>query len=120
MKVCSIIKIRWYATKDVPTAKNPKFFDMVEYFFHKSCIACEEKLVQDLTCKKRSNLEDNRALVRGILQMLEDCSHMMSVSFPIKRDSGMYEMIKGYRAQHSAHRLPCKGGSPEIALMHNH
>ena len=32
------------------------------------------------------------------------------VTFPIKRDDGTIEVIHGWRAEHSHHRLPTKGG----------
>ena len=34
----------------------------------------------------------------------------MEVNFPLQKDDGTIEMIQGYRAQHSHHRTPCKGG----------
>ena len=37
-------------------------------------------------------------------------SHVLEVNFPLQRDDGSIEMISGYRAQHSHHRTPCKGG----------
>lgn len=91
---------------------NPRFFDMVEYFFHKACVLVEDKLVEDLAKVKGSKLtlEQRKAKVRGILTHMEHCDHIIEVAFPIKRDNGEYEVIKGYRAQHSTHRLPCKGG----------
>ncbi|XP_060527395.1 glutamate dehydrogenase, mitochondrial isoform X1 [Cylas formicarius] len=105
--------------KDMPDNPNPKFFDMVEYFFHKACVLVEDKLVDDLAKVKGSKLtlEQRKAKVRGILTHMEHCDHIIEVAFPIKRDNGEYEVIKGYRAQHSTHRLPCKGGmrfSPEV------
>lgn len=94
--------------KDIPTAENPRFFDMVEYFFHRSCQIAEDKLVEDM--KGRMNIEDKKKKVRGILLGMQPCDHIIEISFPVRRDSGDYEMITGYRAQHSTHRTPCKGG----------
>lgn len=98
--------------KDMPTHPNPKFFDMVEYFFHRACVLVEDKLVEDLGKVKgsRLTLQQRKAKVKGILTHMEQCDHVLEVAFPIKRDNGDYEIVKGYRAQHSTHRTPCKGG----------
>lgn len=94
--------------KDVPTAENPRFFDMVEFFFHRACQVAEDKLVEDI--KAKMSVEDKRKKVKGILLGMQPCDHILETSFPVRRDSGDYEMITGYRAQHSTHRTPCKGG----------
>lgn len=44
------------------------------------------------------------------LQQVINVSRLIEVSFPIKRDNGEFEMIEGWRAQHSDHMTPCKGG----------
>ncbi|BES91783.1 unnamed protein product [Nesidiocoris tenuis] len=94
--------------KDVPTAENPRFFDMVEYFFHSACQIAEDKFVEEM--KAKMSEEDKRQKVKGILMGMQQCDHIIEVAFPIRRDNGAYEIITGYRAQHSAHRTPCKGG----------
>ncbi|KAF5300103.1 hypothetical protein FQA39_LY11295 [Lamprigera yunnana] len=98
--------------KDIPTSANPKFFDMIDYFFHKACMIVEDKLIEDLGNQKGATLDlaTRRAKVKGILTIMEECNHIIEIAFPIKRDNGDYEIIKGYRAQHSSHRQPCKGG----------
>lgn len=98
--------------KDVPTSPNPRFFDMVEYFFHRACMLVEDKLVDDLANVKgsRLTLAQRKAKVKGILTLMEQCDYIIEIAFPIRRDNGEYEIIKGYRAQHSSHKLPCKGG----------
>lgn len=94
--------------KEIPTAANPRFFDMVEYFFHRACQIVEDKLVEEM--KGKLSLEDKKKKVKGILQGMQQCDHILEISFPLKRDSGDYETIVGYRAQHSTHRTPTKGG----------
>jgi glutamate dehydrogenase (NAD(P)+) len=98
--------------KDMPTAASPKFFDMVEYFFHRACMIVEDKLIEDLALVKGSKLtlEQRKAKVKGILTLMEECDYVIEISFPIRRDNGEYEIIKAYRAEHSSHKLPCKGG----------
>uniref|UniRef100_D3TQR2 glutamate dehydrogenase [NAD(P)(+)] n=2 Tax=Glossina TaxID=44049 RepID=D3TQR2_GLOMM len=94
--------------KHVPDAKDPRFFDMVEYFFHRGCQIAEESLVCEM--KSRLSAEDKRKKVKGILMLMQPCDHIIEIAFPLRRDSGDYEMITGYRAQHSTHRIPTKGG----------
>lgn len=92
---------------DVPTAKDPRFSNMVEYFFHRGCQIAEPKLVASV---KGGSEEERKKKANGILQLMQGCDHVLEVSFPLRRDSGDYEIIKGYRAQHCNHRQPLKGG----------
>lgn len=110
----SVLETRNYAVyqiperlMDVPTAKDPRFSSMVEYFFHRGCQIAEEKLIADM---KGGSLEERKAKVSGILKLLEGCDAVLEVTFPLRRDTGEFEMIKGYRAQHCNHRTPLKGG----------
>ncbi|XP_023169219.1 glutamate dehydrogenase, mitochondrial isoform X1 [Drosophila hydei] len=94
--------------KDVPTAKDPRFFDMVEYFFHRGCQISEDRLIDDM--KGKLSLDEKKQKVKGILMLMQPCDHIIEIAFPLRRDAGNYEMITGYRAQHSTHRIPTKGG----------
>jgi glutamate dehydrogenase (NAD(P)+) len=103
----SLMRVRNYANAaDVPD--DPNFFRMVEGFFDRGASIVEDKLIEDL--KTRETPEQKRNRVRGILRIIKPCNHVLSVSFPIKRDNGEWEVVEGYRAQHSQHRTPCKGG----------
>lgn len=46
----------------------------------------------------------------GILAQIKACNSVYRMQFPLKRDDGSIEVINGWRAQHSVHRLPSKGG----------
>lgn len=103
----SLLRVRHYSDA-ADKEDDPNFFRMVEGFFDRGAAIVENKLVEDL--KTRETPEQKRHRVRGILKIIKPCNHVLSVSFPIKRDNGEWEVIEGYRAQHSQHRTPCKGG----------
>lgn len=47
---------------------------------------------------------------RGLLEEIRICNSSYRVQFPIKRDDGSIEVIEAWRAEHSHHKLPTKGG----------
>ena len=46
---------------------------------------------------------------KGLLDQIKICNSVYSFKFPIRTQRG-YEVISGWRAQHSHHKLPVKGG----------
>jgi glutamate dehydrogenase (NAD(P)+) len=45
-----------------------------------------------------------------LLDNIKACKNLFYTSFPIKRDNGRIEVMHAWRAEHSHHKLPCKGG----------
>jgi len=106
------------AVRPFSSEAEPSFTEQVDLFFEKSA----DLLIEPLALKVRGknlSAEDRESKVRGILNIIKPCNNVMAVNFPIRRDDGSYEMIEAYRAQHSQHRTPCKGGirySEEVNL----
>ncbi len=46
----------------------------------------------------------------GLLQQIKICNSVYHMTFPLKRDDGSIEVIEAWRAEHSQHKLPTKGG----------
>ena len=46
----------------------------------------------------------------GMADQIRACNSVLQVQFPVKMDDGSYRVFKGWRAVHSDHRLPVKGG----------
>ncbi len=46
----------------------------------------------------------------GLLQQIKICNSSYYMKFPLKRDNGSIVVIEAYRAEHSQHKLPVKGG----------
>jgi len=46
----------------------------------------------------------------GILDQIKQINSVIHFTFPIKRDDGSIQVVHGWRAEHSHHKLPTKGG----------
>ncbi len=85
------------------------FYTMVEKFYDRAANILEDKLVDDMK-KSKLNEEEKRVKVRGILTIMKPPNYVLAITFPVRRDNGEWELIEAWRAQHSLHRTPCKGG----------
>ena len=47
---------------------------------------------------------------RGLLDQVKMCNVVQRMSFPVREDDGSIRVVDAYRAEHSFHRLPTKGG----------
>lgn len=47
---------------------------------------------------------------RGLLEQIQVCNSVYHIAFPVERDDGSIEVVHGWRAEHSQHKLPTKGG----------
>lgn len=53
----------------------------------------------------------------GLSEQILACNRVFQVQFPVRMDDGKYRVFTGWRAVHSDHRLPVKGGirySPHV------
>lgn len=71
-------------------SKTPSFFEQVNINFDKAAAYTDHD--------------------PNLLDQVKRCNSLYHVNFPIRRDNGQIETIEGWRAEHSHHRLPCKGG----------
>ncbi|HEY3079422.1 MAG TPA: Glu/Leu/Phe/Val dehydrogenase [Chloroflexota bacterium] len=46
----------------------------------------------------------------GLLDQIKYCNAIYEFKFPLRHDDGSIEIIRAYRAEHSHHRMPTKGG----------
>ena len=46
----------------------------------------------------------------GILDQIKQVNNVIQFCFPLRRDDGSVEVIRAWRAEHSQHKLPTKGG----------
>ncbi|KAH9282219.1 Glutamate dehydrogenase 1, mitochondrial [Echinococcus granulosus] len=87
---------------------EPSFHEMVQMFAKEGVPHVQKKLLAELPFK--GSLTEKEHHIRGIMMSMEQCDDVLEFNFPIKLDNGEFEMIQGWRAQHSHHVKPCKGG----------
>ncbi|ESN91377.1 hypothetical protein HELRODRAFT_165406 [Helobdella robusta] len=91
---------------------NASFFEMVELYFDRASNLLEPALIKQSlsSAMPGSSNEDKVKKVKGILGIIKPCNRVIAITFPIKRDNGEFEIIEAWRAQHSDHKTPTKGG----------
>jgi Glu/Leu/Phe/Val dehydrogenase, dimerisation domain len=110
-KRCLSAEIRRAATQSPIDGNDPldcaSFFEMIELYYDRAASLLQPNLVRELS----GSFVEREKRVRGVLSMMKPCNRIMSMVFPIKRESGDYELIEAYRAQHSDHKAPSNGGN---------
>ena len=53
----------------------------------------------------------------GLLRQIKEINSVIHFTFPIKRDNGKVEVLHAWRAEHSHHMLPTKGGVRYAAMV---
>jgi glutamate dehydrogenase (NAD(P)+) len=79
-------------------AEEVKFFEQVNKYFDKAA--------------PYTNFEP------GLLEQVKNCDSVYHMTFPLKKDDGTIEVIHAWRAEHSHHRFPTKGGIRYAANVH--
>lgn len=69
----------------------------------------EYSLFEDV-CKVVDHAATYLDIHPGLLNQIKECNSIYKFNFPIRNDDGSYEVLEGYRVQHSHHKLPVKGG----------
>ena len=78
------------ATSQEHLATEGKFFDQVNIMFDKAAVYTEHP--------------------QGLLNQIKMCNSVYHIRFPLQRDDGTIEVIQAFRAEHSHHKQPTKGG----------
>jgi len=53
----------------------------------------------------------------GLIEQIKTCNSVYRFHFPVRKEGGGFEVIEAWRAEHSHHKLPVKGGirfSPDV------
>ncbi len=53
----------------------------------------------------------------GILEQIKAINSVIHFTFPLKKDDGTIEVMQAWRAEHSQHKLPTKGGIRYAAMV---
>jgi glutamate dehydrogenase (NAD(P)+) len=53
----------------------------------------------------------------GLLEQIKAINSVIHFTFPLKRDDGSIQVMHAWRAEHSHHMLPCKGGIRYAAMV---
>jgi len=80
----------------IPGADEPSFIEQVNLYFNQAGKFLLEK--------------QPKLVTKDLLEVIKAPKTVIKFNMPLRKDDGTLEVIEAYRAQHSYHRVPCKGG----------
>lgn len=99
--------------EDIQEDDNRSFVDMVQYNFHKARVVVEQKLIAALKHQAYTpplTIHERRTKVRNIMGYLERSDSLLELNFPIRKDTGAYDVVRGFRVMNKCHKMPVIGG----------
>lgn len=108
LATCNLKRAGFLRKLSSDTSDNIPFHVMVEKYYDEASVLVEEKLLSEFMLQASD--DDRSKIIKGTLATMKHPSHVLEVNFPLKTDDGQFKIIQGYRAQHSVHRRPTKGG----------
>jgi glutamate dehydrogenase (NAD(P)+) len=78
------------AIADIPAQTGRTFEDSVNFYFDRAAAHCDHP--------------------ESLLNLIRACHAVYAFQFPVRGADGRIELVKGWRAEHSRHKLPVKGG----------
>lgn len=82
--------VSWRSTSFSTSSGDPNFLESVDLYYDRAAAIA--------------------AVSPDILAQIKACNNIIRLQFPLKTANGTVELIEAFRAQHSHHRLPVKGG----------
>jgi hypothetical protein len=80
-----------FSDTDAALKKEPQFLEMVKLYFDEA--------------------SQNIDIPHYYIDLIKNAKAAIRINFPLVRDNGSIEVITAFRAQHSLHYLPTKGGT---------
>lgn len=80
----------------IPGADEPSFIEQTNLYYNQAANHLLEVAPKLVT--------------KDLLEVIKAPKTVIKLNMPLRRDNGTLEIIEAYRAQHSYHRTPCKGG----------
>lgn len=80
----------------IPGADEPSFIEQTNLYYN----AAAKHLLETAP----------HMVTKDLLEFIKVPKTVIKLNMPLRRDDGTLEIIPAYRAQHSYHRVPCKGG----------
>ena len=84
-------KFHFCESEDKALKKEPDFLEMVKLYFDEAA--------------------NNIDVPHYYIDLIKHAKAAIRINFPLVRDDGSIEVITAFRAQHSLHYLPTKGGT---------